>query len=214
VGRIVAAALVFMVSFGAAVVFEAAAKADIAAQTARAAIELPDARGRIAELEAAAQLIERSWARPAAWHGGANETLSWIYGRLAGETGADPTALGKSAASAARAVALAPIQPASWTRLASLAERGAPSPCSVEQCLERSWESEKFVDTQTGCARLRMAYRHGMLEPYDERIGWFARKALHQTEVESCLAFLPPQELFHALMLFTIQDAIWHESQD
>jgi hypothetical protein len=206
--------LVFAVSVGAATVFEASAKADIAGQTARAAIQDGDARQRIAEFEAAAELIERSWARPVAWHGGANETLSWIYGRLAGETGADPTALGNSAEAAARAVALAPIQPASWARLASLAERGAPSPCAVEQCLERSWMAVRFVDTQTDCARLRMAHAHGMLSPYDERIGWFARKALHQADVESCLAFLPPQELFHALMLFTIQDAIWQEDRE
>jgi hypothetical protein len=212
-GRAVAAGIVLVISFCAFVVFEASAKADIAERSAQAALEETDSRFRIEEFTRSARLIEDSWARPTAWHGGANETLSWIYARLAAEEGSDRDAIAKSASAAARAVAQAPIQPASWARLASLADRGAASPCTVEQCLTYSWFAAKFVDSQTGCARLRIASRHGMLKPFDARIDWFARKSLHQAEVEQCLSFLPPQELFHALMIFTIQDALWHESQ-
>jgi hypothetical protein len=205
--RILVAAIMLAMSLGSATIFEAAAKADIARAQARNAAIFTDPKRRAAELAKAANMIETSWARPLAWHGAANETVSWIYGREARDADEDKAEAlwRKSARAAERAVRLAPIQPASWARLASLADHGVRTSCSVELCLERSWLASKFLDTPSACARLKLAHRYGMLAPDDERVEWFARSTLHQRDVFECLSFLPRQELFHVILMFEIQ---------
>src|SRR5262245_57982983 len=76
--RALGGAVAAAIALGAAIVFEAAAKTELALARARAAAQMTDPQQRTAAFESAAALIERSWARPTAWHAGALEALSWM----------------------------------------------------------------------------------------------------------------------------------------
>jgi hypothetical protein len=187
---------------GAAIVFEAASQTRIALEReeAAASTDSPEVRDRI--LQAGITGLEASWARPLTWHAGANEALSAIYARYGAARNGDPALYDASIAAASRAVALSPVQPHAWARLAAFAAMGRPHvPCSVRQCLERSWESSKMVDAETACARLRIAHdAHLLNEPKDERIAWYLGSNATNEQVGRCLSFLNPTDLFRLLL--------------
>jgi hypothetical protein len=200
--RVLFALVVIAGIAGAAAIFEAASQTKIALEASdnAAAATTPAVRGRI--LQAGIAGLETSWARPLVWHAGANEALSALYAQYGDSRNGDVALYDESVAAAARAVALAPVQPHAWTRLAGFAAMGRPHvPCGVEECLERSWRSAKMVDSTTACARLRLAHKANLLrEPGDERIAWYLKSNATDEEVGRCLDFLAPGELFHLLL--------------
>ena len=194
--------LVFSALALSAVAFEAAEKTEIAIDLIRAshAMEPPSLRAQV--LAQAADQIEASWAQPAQWHAGAAETLSAIYA-LQGEAAHGDNALyAKSIAAASHAVALAPVQPQAWARLAAFAQMGLPGvPCSVATCLDMSWRSARMTDPETACIRLRIAHAEGLLiDPNDARIAWYVRSGVAPQEMAQCLDFLPTNTVFRLLI--------------
>jgi hypothetical protein len=192
--RVLVAAAALAIAFGGAIVFEAAAKTQLALIQAQSVQQLAEEE-RTAAFDSAARLLETSWARPLAWHAGALEALSWIR--------AQQGRLDEAAGAATRSVALDPIQPAAWARLAALADEGVrEAGCNAAECLERSWRAAKMTDPPTACARLEIAYRNGLLSPRDERIEWTARSAFfHGRDTRQCFAFLPSGERVRAILL-------------
>jgi hypothetical protein len=193
--RTLAASAAAAIAFGAAIVFEAAAKTELAVKQAHAAADMTDAQQRSATFDSAAALIETSWARPAAWHAGSLEALSWLR--------AQQGAFERAEDAASRSLRLDPVQPAAWARLAALAETGTHvRDCDTQECLERSWRAAKMTDPTTACARLELAYRAGLLAPRDERILWTAKSGFFLgRDTRECFAFLPRQERVRAILL-------------
>jgi hypothetical protein len=193
--RTLAATAAAAIAFGAAFVFEAAAKTELAVKRAHAAADVTDAQQRSATFDSAAALIETSWARPGAWHAGALEALSWLRTQQ-GE-------FERAEEAANRSLRIDPIQPAAWTRLAALAETGTRvRDCDVQECLERSWRAAKMTEPTTACARLELAYRAGLLAPRDQRVFWTAKSGFFRSrEARACFAFLPRKERVRAILL-------------
>lgn len=184
-----------------ALVFEAASKTRIALDQI-AASHAMDGPLRQQILAQAAAGIEESWARPAEWHAGAADALSAIYAFQAEAAGGDRELFARSIAAASRAVALAPLQPHAWTRLAAFAQMGLPDvPCSVAECLDMSWRAARMTDPRTACIRLRIAHAEGLLAgPDDIRIAWYAQSGAGPTEIAQCLDFLPTRDVFRQLL--------------
>jgi hypothetical protein len=198
--------LLLLILFGAislsALVFEAASKTQDARNLLAASDALQGSPLRAQMLSRAANVIETSWAQPAQWHAGAAEALSSVYALQAEASGGDSVFFSKSIAAATRAVALAPVQPQAWARLAAFAQMDLPDvPCSVGACLAMSWRSARMTDPQTACVRLRIAHAEGLLNgPNDERITWYVRSGAGAEDIARCLDFLPRDALFRRLI--------------
>ena len=127
--------LLFLVFCGlalSALGFEAAEKTEIAIDLLRASRGMEPLSLRASVLARAADEIGSSWARPAQWHAGAAEALSAIYALQGDSAHGDAALYRRSIDAASHAVALAPVQPQAWARLAAFAQRGLPGvPCSV-----------------------------------------------------------------------------------
>jgi hypothetical protein len=151
-------------------------------------------------LQRAENSILSDWTHPTTWHAGAAEALSAAY-LLDGDAQNSPALLDRSAFWAAQTVRMSPIQPNAWTRLALLAERGHVNRvCTVEECLARSWAAAPVTDPQTGCVRLQLAQRRGLLVRQDRRIDDYLASGPQIEDAARCLSFLPPSEVFQAIM--------------
>lgn len=182
------------------VAFEGARQADgaMAAIAHSRALEPPL---RVRALTAASERLEQSWARPLAWNARAADALSAIYANQWEVTGEQRFGA-MSVAAAMSALRLAPAEARTWVRLAHLAYRRAPAtPCTVEECLERSWRLAPIIDAQTDCARLQL-WRAAELppEPIRGRLITFAQSGAGVSNVRDCLAFLPANERFEYLV--------------
>ncbi len=185
-----------------ALVFEASTRTAIALTLIeRAAISpSPTVRTQILA-QAQAQLLQ-SWAQPARWHAGAAEALSGVYYARGTVDSAEIDALTESARWAQHAITLSPIAPNSWIRLAALSERGiANNLCDVRTCLAHSWRAAPLLDGPSGCERLRLGYRAGLIDGADPRLKAFLRIEPRRSAAQ-CLSFLAPEELY-ALMMET-----------
>lgn len=193
---LLAAALVFC-----AFVFDASSRADLAQQTARAAMAT-EGSARALLLDRAETYASDGWSRPAAWHPGALETLSWIYAVKAEAAGGDRVLLSKSADAAMRSVRLSPLQPLAWMRLAGLHLAGVPNPlCDPLACLQRSWDAASVTNGETDCARLRIAHAAGMpLDAANPHVRDYAASNWNVRDAAACLSFLSPEDRFAVLM--------------
>jgi hypothetical protein len=187
----------------AAATFDAATAARTAMELNEAAQQADDAGARARLLDLAAQALEPRWSAPTRWHAGAIEALSWNKA-LRAEDAAERALLVDSAAALERGLAVAPIQPNGWLRLAAIRHVGIGGAlCDAEQCLERSWLAAEATDPALGCARLRLAHELGARMRADHpRVRAFLATAPDRETLTRCLAFLPAEDLF-ALLLAT-----------
>jgi hypothetical protein len=176
-----------------AALFDAASAARAAMDLDRAALEArPEARDAML-LRAERDLLAR-WSQPTRWHAGAAEALAWtqaLRGRLH-----------ESAATTEFGVALAPVQPAGWLRLAELRRAGvATRLCDTPAaCLDRSWTAALAADPELQCARLDLARALGETpDAEDPRVRALIAARPPRPLLARCLAFLPPEDLFAAL---------------
>ncbi|MGE0046806.1 MAG: hypothetical protein AB7J28_05525 [Hyphomonadaceae bacterium] len=200
--RIVAIALAVCAALGSLVVFEAASKTGLANVAANAAARTVNPGQRAQRLAEARALVEASWAAPARWHAGAVEARSWIYALEAQGRRQRGSAFAEaSAANAAYGVALAPIQPVAWARLAAFAASGRETlACDLPTCLARSWEAAPMTDAATACARLQLAQRTERIAVTDPRVTWFVRSGFQPRTIARCLDFLPTRDVLHILV--------------
>jgi hypothetical protein len=200
--RFVLAFCVFAGLLIGALVFEAAARTEIAREAIAAAPSLAGSPQHDEVLARAVQQLETSWAQPARWHAGAANALSALYALQAEAAGGDRELFAKSVAAAVTSVRLAPVQPLTWTRLAAFAQMGlADVPCSVEHCLDMSWRAARMIDPRNACTRLRIAHAEGLLTgPDDVRIRWYAQSGASAQEIAHCLDFMPREPLFRSLL--------------
>jgi hypothetical protein len=198
--RALAAAVILLGGLGCAVVFEAALKAEFALRAAEAAQAEESPAAHLDALRRAEAVIATSWARPLAWHAGADEAQSFIAASIAAITN-DPADERRAVAAAARAVDLSPIQPAAWARLGAFAHAGRDAPrCDAAVCLDRSWRAVAIADPSIDCARLRIEARLGRLPPGDPRLDALDMSMDSTRDFARCLAFLPRDQLFEVLM--------------
>jgi hypothetical protein len=185
-----------------AAVFDAASGARQARLLIHATTTVEELALRRQLLERAAAAVEASWSRSKLWHAGAADALSAAYAARAALEHGDLRFAAKSAAAASHAVALSPVQPRAWTRLAAFAQIGvSETPCSVAQCLAASWRAGRITDPQTACTRLRIASAEGLLTgPDDERITWYLGSGVGRREAARCLDFLPSPALFQRML--------------
>ncbi|MDZ4690058.1 hypothetical protein [Terricaulis sp.] len=182
-----------------AIAFEASAQTSVALELIERARVSTSQRVQTQLLTRAEHTLQNSWARPVLWHAGASEALSGAY-YAHGLVAQDTALLRQSANWAENTVRLAPVQPHAWIRLAALDEGGiANSLCRVTECLAHAWRVAPLLNGAGGCERLRIAYRVGALTSADARIDAYVQT--HPRRIAAaCLDFLPPAELYEALM--------------
>lgn len=160
----------------------------------------PSDAARLQMIDLATQRIETSWARPVRWHAGATETLAGLYA-LRYDLDNDPEALTQSARWTVATLTQNDIQPRAWTRLAHLGLARIPNAlCEPHECIARSFETGRMLDSESSCGRLRIA---GALEPMtlqDQRVQDFLLVASSRRQIARCLSFLPSNQLFQAVL--------------
>lgn len=161
-------------------------------------IEDPDQRARLLE----AALREFPNGPSLAWHGGAQEALSWTYAAL-NEVSPGRGFAERSIAAAQNGVARAPMQPAPWVRLAAMDAQGLGNQvCDAPVCLRNSWLAMPLARYDVYCARLQLANALGLVNgAEDEQIALLARVRLERPRFLACVSFLNEQQRFQALML-------------
>lgn len=199
-GLLAVAALAMALS--GAVVFESTNASERGLNAAQAAVREPDLNLRGRKLLRAGEIIEHSWARPAAWHPGAQEALSWTYAALAtqfprSDFGAESIAM------AQRSLTRAPVQPAPWARLALFdAEGQGNALCDAHTCLERSWEAVEMTPLDTYCLRLRLGHDLGLVGgPGDPRIVQLTKMRVAADAMQECVSFLTAPEIVQIMLV-------------
>lgn len=195
-------------ALGSALVFEASRTTTNALAVAHAALGDEDPNVRAGQLLAAAQIIEDSWARPSAWHAGAQEALSWTYAALGAQT-PEGDFRQRSILNAERTIYRAPIQPAPWTRLAAFDIGGDRNNlCDANDCLVYSWRAVEMAPLATYCTRLRLGHDLGLVGGADDpRALALTRVNVPPENLAQCLDYLPRDALLHVLMQQQLQSA-------
>ncbi len=201
-------ATALVMALGSALVFEASRTATNALAAAHAALRDDDQNARVGQLLAAAQIIDNSWARPAAWHAGAQEALSWTYAALDAQT-PESDFRARAIVNAERAVFRAPIQPAPWARLAAYDLEGDRNNlCDVRDCLAHSWAAVEMAPLATYCTRLRLSHELGLVGGADDpRALALTRVNVPPDALAQCLDYLPRDALLHVLLEQQLQSA-------
>ncbi|MBL8544349.1 MAG: hypothetical protein JNJ63_11140 [Hyphomonadaceae bacterium] len=198
--RTVLAVLFLLAALGCALAFEAASAAAAALELAARAEASPTAGIKQRLLQRARERLESSWAEPLAWHAGAAEALSGVLYEQAAASGTSEL-YRASGVFAERAVRLSPVIANAWTRLAVLDRAGFGRPiCSAAQCLANSWRAAPLLAGESACARIRVQNSVTPLSPDDGRIQAFLDSQSSERAAARCLDFLPPQELYRALL--------------
>lgn len=200
--RIFVVTIALAMALSAAFVAESARAAAVATREVANALHAATPEARATGLVQAAEAVEASWARPAAWHPGALEAQSWAYFALA-PTDADGLFAARSINSAQRSLWRAPVQSTAWVRLAEFDDRGRPnSVCDARTCLERSWRAVPLAPLGTMCARLQLGHAlHIVAGPDDPRIALMTRLPMSRQALSECASFLGEAEMFHLMML-------------
>lgn len=195
-------------ALGSAMVFESSRAATSALASAQAALLEGDQNARVGDLLSAAHMVENSWARPGAWHAGAQEALSWTYAALDAQA-PDSDFRARSILNAERTIFRAPIQPAPWARLAAFDVEGdANAICAADACLARSWLAVEMAPLATYCTRLRLGHELGLVGGADDpRIQALARVNVRPEALAQCLNYLRREELLDALLQQQLQSA-------
>lgn len=196
------------IALGSAMVFESSRAATSALASAQAALLNGDQNARVGDLLSAADMVENSWARPGAWHAGAQEALSWTYAALDAQApGGDFRA--RSILNAERTIFRAPIQPAPWARLAAFDVEGdANAICAADACLARSWLAVEMAPLATYCTRLRLGHELGLVGGGDDpRVQALTRVNVRPEALAQCLNYLRRDELLNVLLQQQLQSA-------
>lgn len=200
--RAIAVALTSLAGLSTAIVVDATSSVEAANHLAQTALETPSSQGALTILDNARLMLTDAWSEPLRWHSGALETKSWIEALIAEERHEDRNSLAASARAAEQAIALSPVQPQAWLRLALLQRAGAATRfCRPAQCLLRSWSAQPMADQAMACARLKAAHFYGVaFSPHDERLDWFAAARPPPPRIGDCLAGYSSEQVFFALM--------------
>lgn len=194
---------------GGALVFEAAYSTNTALAAAHRALAQDEGPARTSALLLAANSIESNWARPATWHAGAQEAVSWTYAALAAQMPENTDFRDRAVLNAERTLSRAPIQPAPWARLAAYDLAGERNGlCAAEECLAHSWRAVEMAPLATYCARLQMGHQLGLVGgAEDPRLLALTRVPVTPETLRACVDYLPADAVYQVLLVQQWQSA-------
>lgn len=194
---------------GGALVFEAAYSTNTALAAAHGALAHDEGPARTSALLLAANSVESNWARPAAWHAGAQEAVSWTYAALAAQMPENTDFRDRAVLNAERTLSRAPIQPAPWARLAAYDLAGERNGlCDAADCLAYSWSAQEMAPLATYCARLQMGHQLGLVGGADDpRLLALTRVPVTPEALRVCVDYLPADAVYQVLLIQQWQSA-------
>lgn len=190
-----------------AAVFDAASVSQASLDLGQVSQSLPKGRTRAQVLSRASVAVEGSWSQATRWHAGALEALSWVKALEAENAPGDGSALRESRLAAEKSVAIAPIQPVAWMRLAALSLHGQPTGlCNPSRCVALSFAAAPILEPALACERLQIAAATGT-EISPAIVAGYVASRPQPADATRCLSMLSPHLRFEALMALQIQSS-------